>query len=391
MALQPNYMVPQVGGATVLDSGMQELFNAQITAMGSAETLILQPPFTNNLLTTLPEDQALAAQHAQTFKSGWGFGVVSAFVSGLQSISHFVTVLINSALVSVANRLDTLDPQSADYPQALSDFRALIAAIVSTCCDADEDSGSTLLQMKTLLDKLTLLSGNIADDDTRLQTAITEVRNSDVIAKLEAQQQDLQNQFAAVNAEIAKGASTTIASDLAFGFQFGSAFLGGVDTGAVVGATLSVVGEVDAVKQFEAQQKALSDQQASLTQQISDLADTIAEDKADAMTLTLTAAQVAVFDAQIENITGIASGIIDQMIGWGNQLDDLAAFGSPPVAGFYASQVASGNTFWSALNTQLTRYAQIMSYAAAPNALSRRTNGRVQNQKNPGRRAAGSA
>jgi hypothetical protein len=159
----------------------------------------------------------------------------------------------------------------------------------------------------------------------------------------------------------------------------------------VVGATLSVVGEVDAVKQFEAQQKALSDQQASLTQQISDLADTIAEDKTDAMTLTLTAAQVAVFDAQIETITGIAGGIVDQMIGWGSQLDDLAAFTSPPVAGFYASQIASGNTFWSALHTQLTRYVQIMSYAAPPNALSRRAHGRVLNQKNPGRSAAGSS
>jgi predicted nucleic acid-binding Zn-ribbon protein len=361
-------MVPQTGGATVLDSGMLELFKAQITAVGSAETLILQPPFTNNLLPTLPEDQALAAQHAGTFKAGWGFGVVSAFVSGLQSISHFVTVLTNSALVSVADRLDKLDPHSTDYPQALSDFRALVAAIVSTCCDADENSGSTLSQMKNLLDKLTMLSGNIADDDTRLQTAITEVQNSATIEKLEAQQQDLQDQFAAVNAEIAKGATTTIASDLAFGFEFGSAFLEGVTTGAVVGAALSVVGEVAAVQQFDEQQKAFSAQQASLSDQISALADTIAEDKTDAMTLTLTAAQVAVFDAQVQSITGIAGGIVDQMIGWGKQLDDLAAFSSPPVAGFYASQIASGNTFWSALHAQVTRYAQIMSFAASPEA-----------------------
>jgi hypothetical protein len=333
-------------------------------AVGSAETLILQPPFTNLLLPTLPEDQALAAQHAQTFKAGWGFGVVSAFVSGLQSISHFVTVLINSALVNVADRLDKLDPQSADYPQALADFRALLAAIVSTCCDADEDSGSTLLQMKKLLDKLTLLSVNVADDDTRLQTAITEVKNSGTIEKLEAQQQQLQDQFAAVNGEIAKGASTTIASDLAFGFQFGSAFLEGVTTGAVVGATLSVVGEVDAIQQFAQQQKELSAQQDSLTQQISDLANTIAEDKTDAMTLTLTAAQVAVFDAQVQSVIAVAGGIVDQMIGWGTQLNDLAAFSSPPVKGFYASQVASGSAFWSALHAQLTRYANIMSFAA---------------------------
>ena len=76
--------------------------------------------------------------------------------------------------------------------------------------------------------------------------------------------------------------------------------------------------------------------------------------------------QVAVFDAQVQNIIGIASGIVDQMVGWGTQLDDLAAFSSPPAKGFYASQVASGNVFWTALHTQLTRYAEIMSFAATP-------------------------
>ncbi|MGZ5044907.1 MAG: hypothetical protein ACXV8P_08950 [Methylobacter sp.] len=363
MTDQLNYLVPEEGGSPVLDASALNLFNAHNVAIGSAITLISQPPFTNNLLTTLPEDQALAAEHATTYRNGWGFGVTNTFISGLTSISEFVLTLSNGELKATANSLDNMNPTAVGYAEKLADFRALVSAMISTCCDIDADSGSILLRMKQMHDKLDNFSDLIDDDDTRIHTAITEVKNSETIIKLEAQQRSLQDQFADVNSQIAKGASTTIGQDIAFGFEFSSEFIEGVTPGAVAGAALGVVGEADAIQQFEDKTKELSDQQSQLGQQISDLATTIAEDQADALTLTLTliAAQTGVFNTQIKDILADTGGIVDQMTAWENSLALLSDYSRPPSANFYTNQVTAGIAYWSDLKAQLTRYSNIMA------------------------------
>jgi len=361
MSNVPNYLVPMEGGSPVLDVSALDLFNAHNVAVGSAITLILQPPFTNNLLTTLPEDQALASEHATIYQNGWGFGVTTTFISGLTSISEFVLALSNGGLKTTANSLDAMDPTDTGYAEALANFRAMIAAMISTCCDIDADSGSTLLRMKEIRDKLVALSGDIDNDDTRIHTAITEVGNAEVINKLETQQRSLQDQLAEVNGQIAKGASTTISKDIAFGFEFGSEFLEGVTTGAVAGAALAVVGEAEAIQKFNEQTKELSNQQADLGQQISNLVTTIAENQTDMMTLTLTAAQIGVFNTQIEGVLADTGGIIDQMMGWKNTLALLSEYSNPSTDNFYTNQVTAGITYWSDLQSQLIHYSNIMA------------------------------
>ena len=272
-----SYLIPQGSSGAALDAQAQSLFDAHNMAFGSALTLIVQPPFTNGLLTTLPEDQALAARHATIFKNGWGMGVTTTFITSLNAISLFALSLFSGDLKRTAQQLDSVSPQDPRYAGLLDDFRDILDAIADTCCDTDPDSGSMLLSMQQMVTMLTDLSSQIDDDDTRIHTALGEVNNSQVIIDLEAQQRALQDQLADVNHQISQGASTTIASDIAFGFSFATPFTdGGVTPGAVAGAVLSVVGEADAIKAFKAQTQALTDQQGQLSQQIFNLANTIA-------------------------------------------------------------------------------------------------------------------
>lgn len=356
----PNYLVPQAGGITVLDTAALDLFNSHNVATGCANSLILQTPFTNNLLQTLPEDQALAAQHASSFKK---FGVANAFLTGLTSLSETVVSLCTGGLLPTATALDSMPQPSELYDQKLIGFRAMLSALSSSCCDLDADSGSTLLRMHGVRESLALLSGDIVNDMTRLHTAVKEVKDGGVIAELEKNQTALQGQLADTNSEISKGATTTIESDLEFGISFGAEFLEGVSTGAVVGAALGIAGEVKEIEGFNEKVKELQAKQSALGEQISALAVTIAEDKEDKMTLTLSAAQVAEFNSRANAVLSDTGSIIDQMTDWANDIGLLSDYQAAPdgATDFFANQVQSGITFWSALQKHLIGYSAIMA------------------------------
>lgn len=361
-----SYLIPPGTADAALDAQSQALLNAHNLAYGSALTLIVQPPFSNGLLATLPEDQALAAKHATIFKNGWGLGVATTFFTSLTSISVFALSLFNGDLKRIAQKLDSVGPNDPIHTKLLGDFRNVLDAIADTCCDTDPDSGSMLLSMQQMITNLTGLASQVSDDDTRIHTALGEVNNSQVIIDLEAQQRALQDQLAEVNQQISLGASTTIASDIAFGFSFATPFTdGGVTPGAVAGAVLSVVGEADAIKQFEEQTQALTDQQGKLSDQIFALANTIASDKADAMTLTLTAAQMGVFNTQIQDLLDECEGILAQMEQWKESLDLLSDVSSPSTPNYYTYQVTAASSFWADLQTQLQRFTSIMGLSVS--------------------------
>jgi gas vesicle protein len=360
-----NLLIPQESSKAVLDLYCSNLLSAHQVATGCADTLILQPPFTNSLLVTLPEDQALAAQHASSFKSAGGFGFANACFSGMISISATIIAFLNG-LVDTAVDLDNEVPASPEFNQSLNNFRSIIVGMINTCTDINPDSGSILYELTQLNVTLVNLSNEIQDDNTRLSTAIAEVKNNAVITTLEAQQRVLQTQFADVNDEIAKGATTTIASDIAFGFSFAKEFLDGVSTGAVAGAVLDVVGEADAIKEFNKQVQELKDKQADLGDQISALATTIAIDKTESMTLTLTAAQIGEFYNRVSVIVSIATSLVSQMASWKSQLLLLCDYTNPPEDNYYAKQVSAGLNYWIDLNESLVRYSAIMAYAVAP-------------------------
>ena len=361
MTTAPNYLVPTTGGSPVLAAAVAELFNMHNVTTCSALTLRTQPAFNNDLLPTLPEDQALAAAHAAEFQNGWGFGVANTYLSGLSSLTGFVLNMLTGDMKNIAAYLDATNPQDAAYAQKLRDLRNLLRSLADTCCEIGPDSGSILLRMQSMREQLANLAQDIDDDDTRLRTALVEVRDSDIIVKLEGQLRGMQDQFAALNSQLAKGASTTIAQDLEFGFSFGAVFLEGVTPGAVAGATMSVIGEVDAIGQFNEQTADLQDQRDQLVTQMAALATTIAEDKSEAMELSLVAAQVGVFNAGIKTLLASTSGILDQMVSWKTALGLLADHAGPPSPNFYTNQITAGMFFWSSLKSKLDRYAGILA------------------------------
>lgn len=356
-----NYLVPQDAESTVLNTDVDDLFNANAVAFASANTLALQPPFSTKLLTTLPEDQALAAAHASKFLAGWGFGVTGAFLSGLNSMASFVTAISASGLLPAAKVLDTAAPATTDFQTNLSDFRAYLTAVKASCCKVSTNTQSILGNMQAVHDKLSALADQADDDNTRLSTAVKEVDADGTIDKLLAQQSQLQSQFADVNAQIAKGATTTIAQDIEFGFSFAKEFIDGITPGAIGGSALGLAGEVEAIQQFEEQNKALMEKQADLGAQIVALEETIAQDKADRLELTLAAAQIDIFTKQVHALLGFAGSVVEQMKGWANQLDLFSIQSAPPSAGFYEAQVAAGQTFWAALSSTTARYQQILA------------------------------
>jgi hypothetical protein len=356
------YLVPQEGTKSVLDTSATALLTAHNMAFGSALTLVLQPAFSNDLLVTLPEDQALAVLHATIFKNGWGMGAVNTAFTELSAISSFLLALYRDELRTVAHTLDSQSPSSAGYAALRKDFQQLLDSVMDTCCELDPDSGSFLLNMQQMLEDVAELSAQIDDDYTRLHTAIAEVKNAGTITALEAQQKSLQDQLAAVNGQISDGATSTISSDVAFGFAFVTPFTdGGVTPGATAGAVLSVVGEADAIKQFNEQVQALTDKQTELSDAIFNLASTIAQDQSDAMTLTLTAAQIGVFNTQIKTLLVNLGSVIEQLTDWKSDLALLSDLPAPPSPHFYTQQVTQGEAYWQAFAVQLARYSSILA------------------------------
>lgn len=365
MTSTKKYLVPQEASKSVLAGYCQDLLTAHEVAKGCAETLIKQPPFSNNLLITLPEDQALAVQHARSFLKANDLGFADSKLTELRSMAETIIPLLNG-LMDTAKKVQQETPDSHAYQQSLVDFQAVLDEIVKVGTDVNPNSGSLLDLMKTMNTTLTNLSQEIANDATRLRTAVQEVKDDDKIAGLLAQQKGLQSQLANVNKQIAQGATTTIVSDIEFGFSLSMGFIDGLSPGAVSGAAMTVVGEVGAIQQFDAQNKALRDQQKSLEQQISSLNTTIASDQADAATLTLVAAQVEEFNTRVKSLLATSKSIVDQMTNWKEQLNVFTTYSvAPPSKDFLTTEVNAGLQFWTALQDDLNRYLNIMNYTQA--------------------------
>lgn len=350
----------------------QSILTAHCVTTSSALTLIQQIPFQNGLLTTLPEDQALAASHARTFIGGWEAGVANGLLQGLESIADDVGAMLTESILPLAQELDTRSPGDSGYSSILADFRSALAALQDTATSVDPNSGSTLLAMQTLCGNAQGLSGQVGDDATRLATAVGEVNRLQPIQALTEKQQGLQHQLAAVNATIASGAVDQILPSLQFGVELGAGMLdplaSGVTAGAIAGSLLSIVGEGEQIAAYNAQIKAQYEQQTALMQQISALATDIAADKTDMMTLSLTAAQIALFDAQLTSIVQSAQALVSQMTGWSTSIGSLGLVSSPPSAGYFTSQVTDAQAFWSDLRTTLNRYLGVIAASAAAEA-----------------------
>lgn len=363
-AARISYLIPTQSGAADLPQICKSILTAHGVTTGAALTLIQQVPFQNGLLQTLPEDQALAASHAQTFLNGWGEGVANGLFQGLNTIAEDVGGLLTGALLPLAKELDSTSTSDPGYPALVTQFGTGLSALQTTT-SLDPNSGSTLLAMQTLSSNVQSLSLLVADDATRLATAVTVVDKTQPIQALTDQQNALQTKLASLNGTIADGAVDQILPSIMFGLQLGAGLLGPLQTGinasAIAGGLLKIGGEAQSIFTYNQTIAAQYQQQTSLIQQIGDLAKTIAEDVADMMTLSLTAAQIALFNTQLTTMVNAASDLVSQVGAWSMQIGELKLVTVPPTPGYFTAQVTDAQTFWSDLSAALTRYLGIIA------------------------------
>jgi hypothetical protein len=370
-AAQTSYLIPTQTGVAVLPQLCKSILIAHGLTSSAALTLVQQIPFQNGLLQTLPEDQALAASHAQTFLNGWEAGVANGVFQGLNSIAEEVSALLSEALLPLANQLDTTAEADPGYPAILEQFRSGLSTLQMTT-SLDQNSGSTLLGMQTLSNQVQSLSQLVADDATRLATAVTEVDRLQPIQALTDQQNSLQQNLAGLNTTIATGATDQILSSILFGLQLGAGMLGplatGVNANAIAGGLLKIGGEAQAIVAYNQTITAQYNQQTSLIQQIGDLAKTIAADTIDVMTLSLTAAQIALFNAQLQTMVASVSSLVSLMGSWNQQIGYLGLVSAPSTPGYFTAQVTDAQTSWSNLATALNRYLGIIAASGSVSA-----------------------
>lgn len=347
------FLIPQSGGISILDGKVGDLFHTMVVTQASSLTVIVQSPFSNSLLATLPEDQALAAKHAQAYERGEGFGYAPAFIIGLRGIATTVNALLTEGALPVAVALDREDANNA---RQLVDFRAVLGAIAESATSLSEGQSGNLSLMKRMETSLQILAEDISNDATRLSTAIAEVKDQNLIGKLKKQQDDLQEQLDDINREIAEGALSKIPEIITFGFEVGQ--MAG-EAFSVVGAGVAAYGLAKEVIDYNNEIAETYKKQAEIGGKISALATEIKRDQLDYATLTLTAAQIKIFNTQVQKVLADMGSILDQMSGWRQQIDQLSDFSKPPSKGFFTQQVKNGQAYWADLAANLSRYESI--------------------------------
>ncbi|MEO1463724.1 MAG: hypothetical protein AAFU82_15710 [Pseudomonadota bacterium] len=360
---QTSHLVPGPPGAPILPGLCETVLATHGVTFAAAVTLIQQPPFTNALLTTLPQAQALAASHAQTFVEGWHSGVANGVFGALETLATEVAALLGDDTLKLARKLDATDPRTPDFAAALAEFRDILNALTLGPLSLATGSGSTLLRIKSISDTLADLSRQIGDDATKLGSAVHEVDREGRIARLINQQAALQGQLAEANDAIAKGATEEIGPSILFGFEISKEFMNGVDAGALGGATLGIVGQAMEIAAYNEKVKAQYDQQDALIAQIGALASRIAATQTDAMTLSLVSAQIDVFASETTRLVAAARSIDDQLAGMSRQIGALGIVETPPFAGYYAEQVQVAQDFWRDLGAQSKRYLSVIAHS----------------------------
>lgn len=359
---QPAHLVPTDAGKPVLAALCDSILVAQSVTLGAAQTLIGQPAFTKGLVPTLPQDQALAASHAETYQAGWGAGIGNGLFEGLDTIADGVLSTLDDAARPLAAKLDATAPTDPAYAQTMSDFRDVLSALQATATSLEPNSGSTLLGVQGLVTKLSALSGQVGDDATRIASVVAEVDREEPVRDLTDRQQALQDKLADINRQIADGATSQILPSIEFGIKLGANVLEGeLTAGVVVGAGLEIAGEAQEIQKFNAEVAALYKSQAQTIQDMTALADKIAADNTDLLMLSLTAAQVQLFNAQLQTLLADVTSVVDGLAAWNAQIGELALASDGMADGYFTGQVESGAVFWTALRSKLARYLGIIA------------------------------
>lgn len=329
----------------------QSLAAAYCVLAADARLILQQPDLSLTILPTLPEDQALVRLHVHEYQSepDLAAGILATFQS-LATIGRQV-VNMAGALLPTAAVLDTADPASAEYGQALATWRSTLAALSQATTSLDPDKHSAALPISACHDALAaFLRNQIADDVARFDTAVKSASQSGDIRSLALQITALQSQIDGLDQEIAKGATKDIVAAVKFGFTITSA----VATATEAGPLLLDVGF--ALKDEAGKVSALGEQMQETNDELDGL---IAEYEALITSLIDTAQEMAVL-LTIQGDLGIFSGnladardAIEVVLGTTQQLaQGLARLEAVDVGygpDWFTSQLRAGIAAWEAI------------------------------------------
>ena len=358
-----NYFIPTINGIPKLQEFCTNLMIQEQVAFACADTIILQPHFSNRLVATLPEDQARAADHAAKFRDGQGASLATSYLTAVRSIAEEVVNILQS-LKPMAAILDRQTGNDLEDDQAT--FTDLVQSIEEMSTKFDPDSGSLLVTPKSNHDyyELTLIPA-ISDDVANLITSIRTANENGSQQRLD-HFADLQSQLSGINEEVARGATTKIKDSVLFGFSVGSQFIGdAIEPGMIVGSVLEIAGTADEISQYKDEIQEKLDAQHQICQQIRQAATEIAGDKAELTTLTLTAAQIQEFLHCGTKALQSSGSLNDLFRGWLTQLQSLcnrAATGQP--GDFFTSQINAGLSYWEDIRDSVERDLNLLAQSS---------------------------
>lgn len=339
------YLIPSNNGNS-LAAYCDALFIHEKVAAACANAIILQPAFSSSLVETLPVDQALAKRNAQSFKDGQGLGLANLFLSNLGSIAMLNTTLLKS-LSTTTNLLDTQPVGSESYQSHLQVFQSIISSIEQQTTSEDPDGSTYLLQMINQLHYYQSLLHFIDQDKTRFITDLFTVGREAKIEHLNDQLNNLQQNYADNNEELAKGATAHLGKDILFSFELTSSVIGGeVNPELVIGVGLQLVGAAEDIDGYAKETAEKYEQQAELRAKMQQLVMEIEQDRQDASVLSLNAAQISEFYNRVDLEIKMASSSIEVLHNWRTDLSTLLMTNSPLYENFFTEQVEDGITYW---------------------------------------------
>lgn len=354
------YLIPEDAEAII--AYCTSLFINEEVALSCADAIILQVNFSSNLINSMPADQALAQTNAQAFKDGNGMGSATLYLSCLQSIALLNSSMLSSML-DTAKTLDTLSTKNEAYNTHLQLFQSVIENLQAQVASINPDNDSYLLKMKNHHDLYTNLLLLIKQDYTRFKTHLRTIKFDDKIANLTSELENLQQQYADNNEEIAKGASAHLSKDVLFGFDTTSDIMGGeINPEFVVGIGLKLVGEAQEISDYTDALSEKYNQQNDLRNQMANKVRNIEQLKQDTSGLCLMVAQINEFYNRTNNLINVAGSLIESLQNWRHNLETLLITNSPLYNNFFEKQVTAGITYWQHVYDQAKINMHRLSY-----------------------------
>lgn len=356
MSNDKKLLQPGIGDNQPLVDYCNQLMAAENTALGSVNTLTLQPQFTSRFFPTLPEHQANLVRLCQQITSLDGSTLANTYLTMLQMSSEEIIEYLNS----LRNAASTLDEgaNANGFSDAKSTFNDIIDSISASFTNFNNGLSPVLeLKNKNVLFK------DLQDDIHAVATSISAtltnlvnggaIDNDTILKRVE----ELKGQLDDINTEIAKGATTKIKDCVMLGLSTGACFAGPeLESGMIVGAVVGILGEGGNVSDYMDEQNDLFDQQDQLVVAIRAAVVAAETRNTEGGMLSIASASAQTLQRNLSDELSSASNILSLFKNWSIQLDTLTnKIGSETPPGYFTQQVQAGIEYWTVVQNVCTK------------------------------------